>query len=44
MAVQQCQLINDTRGHVAELLAKAVYRNALDPEVAPDDKVRMLDA
>lgn len=41
-AVQQRQAINDTRGHVAELLAKCVKRNALDEELTPDDKERML--
>ena len=41
--VQQRQLVNDTRGHVAELLAKAIRRNALDQELSPDDKERMLE-
>ncbi len=41
-AVQQRQAINDTRGHVAELLAKCVRRNALDEELTSDDKERML--
>jgi len=40
--VQQRQAINDTRGHVAELLAKCVNRNALDEELTGDDKERML--
>jgi len=42
-AVQQRQLVNDTRGHVSELLAKAIRRNALDHELSPDDKERMLE-
>jgi len=29
-AVQQRQVINDTRGHVAELLAKSIQRGALE--------------
>src|SRR5260221_1952064 len=41
-AVQQRQVINDTRGHVAELLAKCVKRSALDEELTSDDKERML--
>jgi monoamine oxidase len=40
--VQQRQVFNDTRGHVAELLAKAVNRNSLDQEISADDKQRML--
>ena len=42
-AVQQRQLVNDTRGHVAELLAKAIRRDALDQELLPEDKERMLE-
>ena len=41
--VEQRQMVNDTRGHVAELLAKAVNRNALDEELTKDDKERMLE-
>jgi monoamine oxidase len=41
--VEQRQLINDTRGHVAELLAKAIRREALDQELSPADKERMLE-
>lgn len=41
--VEQRQVINDTRGHVAELLAKAINRNALDEELTHDDKERMLE-
>jgi monoamine oxidase len=40
--VQQRQVINDTRGHVAELLAKCVKRSALDEELTSDDRERML--
>jgi monoamine oxidase len=41
--VQQRQVVNDTRGHVAELLAKAINRNSLDQELSPEDKERMLE-
>jgi monoamine oxidase len=41
--VEQRQLINDTRGHVAELLTKAIRREALDRELSPADKERMLE-
>jgi monoamine oxidase len=42
-AVEQRQVINDTRGHVAELLAKALNRSALDEDLTPQDKERMLE-
>jgi monoamine oxidase len=42
-AVEQRQVINDTRGHVAELLAKAINLKALDEELTQDDKERMLE-
>jgi monoamine oxidase len=42
-AVEQRQVINDTRGHVAELLAKAIDRHALDQELNKEDKERMLE-
>ncbi len=41
--VEQRQAINDTRGHVAELLAKAIRRNALDQEISAADNERMLE-
>ena len=41
--VQQRQMINDARGHVSELLAKAIRRNALDQEISPADNERMLE-
>jgi monoamine oxidase len=34
--------INDTRGHVAELLAKAVNQGALDTALSADDKAKLL--
>jgi monoamine oxidase len=42
-AVEQRQVVNDTRGHVSELLAKAIGRGSLDQEISPDDKERMLE-
>lgn len=41
-AVRQRQMINDTRGHVAELLAKCINRGALDQDLTVEDKERML--
>jgi monoamine oxidase len=40
--IEQRQAINDTRGHVAELLAKCIHQNALDQELTHEDKERML--
>jgi monoamine oxidase len=34
--------INDTRGHIAELLAKAVNQGALDTAVTAEDKAKLL--
>ena len=36
------QAVNDTRGHVSELLAKSVKQGALDADVTAADKDRML--
>lgn len=41
--VAQRRMINDTRGHVAELLAKCVNKGALDAEMTGDDKGHMLE-
>jgi monoamine oxidase len=41
--VEQRQVINDTRGHIAELLAKCVNQGALDHELTQDDRDRLLD-
>ena len=41
-AVEQREAINDTRGHVSELLAKCVRQNALDQEISKEDQERML--
>jgi monoamine oxidase len=40
--VEQRQAINDMRGHVAELLAKAIQQGALDEAVTVEDQERML--
>jgi monoamine oxidase len=40
--VQQRQMVNDTRGHVAELLAKCLRQGALDQDLSAEDKERML--
>jgi monoamine oxidase len=41
--LQQRQVINDTRGHVSELLAKAIKRGALDQEMTATDKERVVE-
>src|SRR5271170_7750029 len=41
--VQMRQSVNDTRGHVSELLAKAVNQGALDQDFSKDDKEKMLE-
>src|SRR5271155_1891315 len=41
-AIQQREAINDTRGHVSELLAKCIQQNALNQELSAQDKERML--
>jgi|SRR5579871_4079191 len=40
--VEQRQAINDTRGHVAELLAKCINQHALDEQLTAEDHERML--
>jgi len=40
--LEQRQAINDMRGHVAELLAKAVRQGALDQEITVRDRERMI--
>ncbi|MGA9980266.1 MAG: FAD-dependent oxidoreductase [Candidatus Sulfotelmatobacter sp.] len=41
--IRQGQAVNDTRGHVAELLAKCVQKGALDQEFTPDDHAVVLN-
>ncbi|WP_372785150.1 flavin monoamine oxidase family protein [Phenylobacterium sp.] len=40
--IQMRQGIHDARGHIAELLAKAVNKGALDQELTADDRARLL--
>ncbi len=40
--IEQRQAINDTRGHVAELLAKCINQRGLDQELTAEDHERML--
>jgi monoamine oxidase len=42
-AFVQRQVINDTRGHVAELLAKCASQGALDQMLGKEDRDRILD-
>ena len=41
--VEQREVINDTRGHVAELLAKAIRQGALDSNITAEDRERILE-
>ena len=36
------EVVNDTRGHVSELLAKSIHQGALDQDLSKDDRDRML--
>ena len=40
--IEQRQAINDTRGHVSELLAKCIRQGALNQELTAEDRERML--
>jgi monoamine oxidase len=40
--IEMRQAVNDTRGAISELLGKALQRGALDQELTPQDKERML--
>ena len=40
--IESRQLHNDTAGHIAELLAKAINRNALDEELTGIDRERLM--
>ncbi len=42
-SVEARRVLTDTRGYIAELLAKAVDGNALDAELTGDDRDRILD-
>lgn len=41
--VPQRKAINDTRGHVSELLSKCIRKGALDEEFTSQDRERMMD-
>jgi monoamine oxidase len=41
--IVQRKAINDTRGHVSELLNKCIAQGALDAEISKTDRERMLD-
>jgi monoamine oxidase len=40
--VEQRQVINDTRGHIAELLAKSLNQGALDQNLTKEDRDRLV--
>ncbi len=40
--VVQRKAINDTRGHVSELLAKCVHQGALDADISKEDREKMI--
>jgi len=40
--VEQRQVINDTRGHIAELLAKSLNQGALDQNLSKEDRDRLV--
>lgn len=41
--VEQRRIVNDTRGHVSELLAKTIRKGALDQEFDADDRERIVE-
>src|SRR5580698_8315981 len=40
--IEQRRMVNDTRGHVSELLAKSINKGALDQDVTAEDREHML--
>lgn len=42
-AVQQRQVVHDTRGYLAELLTKSVKKHTLDDELSKEDSARLID-
>lgn len=40
--VTERRAVNDTRGHVSELLAKCIRKGALDEEISAEDRERMI--
>lgn len=43
IAVPERRVVNDTRGHISELLAKCIRKGALDEEFSSDDRERMIE-
>lgn len=43
VAVAERRVVNDTRGHVSELLAKCIKKGALDQELDTNDRERMIE-
>ncbi|HEX4006333.1 MAG TPA: FAD-dependent oxidoreductase [Acidobacteriaceae bacterium] len=41
--VTERRAVNDTRGHVSELLAKCINQGALDQEITAEDRERMIE-
>jgi monoamine oxidase len=41
--VTERRVVNDTRGHVSELLAKCIRKGALDEEITAQDRERMVE-
>ncbi len=41
-AILNRRVVNDTRGYIAELLAKAINQKALDEDISAEDKERLL--
>ncbi len=41
--VAERRAVNDTRGHVSELLAKCIRKGALDEEITAEDRERMIE-
>ncbi len=42
-AVEERQVVHDSRGYIAELLSKAVSQHALDQELSKEDATRLMD-
>jgi monoamine oxidase len=42
-AIQQRQVVYDTRGYIAELLTKSLNKHTLDDELSQEDTARLLD-
>jgi monoamine oxidase len=43
VAVPERRVVNDTRGHISELLAKCIRKGALDQELSADDRERIIE-